>query len=149
MWSSTTQYYRDRTDLDIEATTRLSWSPREPSKDREFLRRGALLAALKEGARIDMHRSTTARPRVPDGRGSGGAGGGDRQGILVFVDQRVRDRLDMNLRRHRRADIRVFRRIRRDMEQRGRTLSRCASSTIETVRPVPQFVRPTEALEPV
>ena len=41
------------------------------------------------------------------------------EGILVFVDARVREQLDMKIFVDTDPDIRVFRRIRRDMEQRG------------------------------
>ncbi len=51
------------------------------------------------------------------------------EGILVFVDPRVRECLDMKIFVDTDPDIRVFRRIRRDMEHRGRTFESIASST--------------------
>jgi uridine kinase len=67
------------------------------------------------------------------------------EGILVFVDPRVRERLDMKIFVDTDSDIRVFRRIRRDMEQRGRTFESIRAQYYETVRPMHlQFVEPSK-----
>ncbi len=67
------------------------------------------------------------------------------EGILVFVDPRVRERLDMKIFVDTDADIRVFRRIRRDMEQRGRTFESIREQYYRTVRPMHlQFVEPSK-----
>ncbi|MFO0758842.1 MAG: uridine kinase [Byssovorax sp.] len=67
------------------------------------------------------------------------------EGILVFVDPRVRERLDMKIFVDTDPDIRVFRRIRRDMEQRGRTFESVREQYYRTVRPMHlQFVEPSK-----
>jgi uridine kinase len=67
------------------------------------------------------------------------------EGILVFVDPRVRELLDMKIFVDTDADIRVFRRIRRDMEQRGRTFESIRDQYYKTVRPMHlQFVEPSK-----
>ena len=67
------------------------------------------------------------------------------EGILVFVDPRVREHLDMKIFVDTDADIRVFRRIRRDMEQRGRTFESIRDQYYKTVRPMHlQFVEPSK-----
>jgi len=67
------------------------------------------------------------------------------EGILVFVDPRVRERLDMKIFVDTDPDIRVFRRIRRDMEQRGRTFESIREQYYKTVRPMHlQFVEPSK-----
>ncbi len=67
------------------------------------------------------------------------------EGILVFVDPRVRERLDMKIFVDTDSDIRVFRRIRRDMEQRGRTFESIRDQYYKTVRPMHvQFVEPSK-----
>jgi uridine kinase len=67
------------------------------------------------------------------------------EGILVFVDPRLRDRLDIKLFVDTDADIRIFRRIRRDMEHRGRTFDSVREQYYRTVRPMHlQFVEPSK-----
>ena len=57
------------------------------------------------------------------------------EGILVFVDERIRERVDIKIFVDTDADIRVFRRIRRDMESRGRTFQQVREQYYKTVRP--------------
>ena len=67
------------------------------------------------------------------------------EGILVFVDSRIRDRLDVKVFVDTDADIRVFRRIRRDMESRGRTFQQVREQYYKSVRPMHlQFVEPSK-----
>ena len=67
------------------------------------------------------------------------------EGILVFVDERLRQRMDIKLFVDTDADIRVFRRIRRDMSSRGRTFEQVRAQYYETVRPMHlQFVEPSK-----
>ena len=58
------------------------------------------------------------------------------EGILVFVDPRLRDRLDIKLFVDTDSDIRIFRRIRRDMEHQGRTFESVREQYYRTVRPM-------------
>ncbi len=67
------------------------------------------------------------------------------EGILTFVDPRVRERLDVKIFVDTDPDIRVFRRIRRDMEHRGRTFQQVREQYYTTVRPMHlQFVEPSK-----
>ncbi len=67
------------------------------------------------------------------------------EGILVFVDERLRRRFDVKIFVDTDADIRVFRRIRRDMESRGRTFNQVRDQYYRTVRPMHlQFVEPSK-----
>ncbi|MBE3597427.1 MAG: uridine kinase [Limnochordaceae bacterium] len=66
------------------------------------------------------------------------------EGILVLEDARVRERLDIKLFVDTDADVRVLRRLLRDIQERGRTLESVVSQYLETVRPMHlQFVEPT------
>jgi len=58
------------------------------------------------------------------------------EGILTFVDERLRQLLDIKIFVDTDADIRVFRRIRRDLEQRGRSFSSIRDQYHATVRPM-------------
>lgn len=67
------------------------------------------------------------------------------EGILVFVDEEVRKRLDVKIFVDTDADIRVMRRIRRDMESRGRSFQQVREQYYKTVRPMHlQFVEPSK-----
>ncbi len=67
------------------------------------------------------------------------------EGILTFVEREVRDALDVKIFVDTDADIRVFRRIRRDMEKRGRTFQQIREHYYTTVRPMHlQFVEPSK-----
>lgn len=67
------------------------------------------------------------------------------EGILVLADQRLRDRLDVKLYVDTDPDIRLMRRIRRDLEHRGRTFQQVRKQYYETVRPMHlAFVEPSK-----
>jgi uridine kinase len=67
------------------------------------------------------------------------------EGILVFVEAALRAQFDMKIFVDTDADIRVFRRIRRDIEQRGRTFQSIRDQYYRTVRPMHlQFVEPSK-----
>lgn len=67
------------------------------------------------------------------------------EGILVLALEAVRKRLDVKLFVDTDADIRLMRRIRRDLEQRGRTFAQVRQQYYETVRPMHMaFVEPSK-----
>jgi uridine kinase len=67
------------------------------------------------------------------------------EGILIFSDRELRDELDLAIFVDTDADIRVLRRVRRDMEQRGRTFESVREQYYATVRPMHlQFVEPSK-----
>src|ERR1700689_3371475 len=67
------------------------------------------------------------------------------EGILVLADERLRARLHVKVFVDTDADIRLMRRIRRDLEQRGRTFAQVRKQYYETVRPMHlAFVEPTK-----
>jgi uridine kinase len=67
------------------------------------------------------------------------------EGILVLADERVRARFDAKVYVDTDADIRLMRRIRRDLEHRGRTFAQVRKQYYETVRPMHMaFVEPSK-----
>ena len=67
------------------------------------------------------------------------------EGILVLTDPRLRTRFDVKLFVDTDADIRLMRRIRRDLEHRGRTFAQIRKQYYETVRPMHMaFVEPSK-----
>ena len=66
-------------------------------------------------------------------------------GILLFVDERVRGLCDVKVFVEADADVRLVRRIRRDMKKRGRPLDEIIDQYLNTVQPMHlQFVEPTK-----
>jgi uridine kinase len=66
-------------------------------------------------------------------------------GILLFSDSRVRDLCDVKVFVDADPDIRLIRRIRRDMSKRGRPLDEILDQYVTTVQPMHlQFVEPTK-----
>lgn len=67
------------------------------------------------------------------------------EGILVLADTDLRSMFDIKVFVDTDADIRVFRRIRRDIEQRGRSFDSVRKQYYSTVRPMHlQFVEPSK-----
>jgi uridine kinase len=67
------------------------------------------------------------------------------EGILVLADDRLRSRFEVKLYVDTDPDIRVMRRIRRDLEHRGRTFGQVRKQYYETVRPMHlAFVEPSK-----
>ena len=66
-------------------------------------------------------------------------------GILLFVDERIRSRCDVKVFVDTEADIRLIRRIRRDTHSRGRSLEAVLQQYLTTVQPMHlQFVEPSK-----
>jgi uridine kinase len=66
-------------------------------------------------------------------------------GILLLSEDRVRDLCDVKVFVDADADIRLIRRIRRDMSKRGRPLSEILDQYVSTVQPMHlQFVEPSK-----
>lgn len=67
------------------------------------------------------------------------------EGILIFADPALREELDLKLFVDTDPDIRVLRRVRRDMEHRGRSFESVREQYYSTVRPMHlQFVEPSK-----
>ncbi len=67
------------------------------------------------------------------------------EGILTLNDARLRDLMDIKIFVDTDDDIRIIRRIQRDIEERGRTLQSVIDQYLETVKPMyHQFVEPSK-----
>lgn len=136
-------YYRDidwRSDAEL-----LHHNFDHPSAlDNELL--VAHLAALKAGHPIEvpiydfvLHRRTARTRRVlPQPVIL-------LEGILIFVEPNLRELLDFKIYVDTDADLRLIRRIGRDMAERGRTVEDVLRQYLETVRPMHlEFVEPSK-----
>ena len=67
------------------------------------------------------------------------------EGILIFENPKLRDLMDIKIFVDTDADIRILRRIKRDMVERGRTLESIVEQYQTTVRPMHiEFVEPSK-----
>lgn len=67
------------------------------------------------------------------------------EGILILDDERIRDLLDIKIFVDTDSDVRVLRRIIRDIRDRGRTLESVIDQYLTTVRPAHmQFIEPSK-----
>ena len=68
------------------------------------------------------------------------------EGIMIFVDSRVRELLDLKLYVDTPDDIRFIRRLKRDITERGRTMESVITQYLDVVRPGHfEFIEPTKA----
>ncbi|MDQ0231548.1 uridine kinase [Metabacillus malikii] len=67
------------------------------------------------------------------------------EGILILEDKRLRDIMDIKLFVDTDADLRIIRRISRDMKERGRSFDSIIEQYLSVVRPMHnQFIEPTK-----
>jgi uridine kinase len=72
------------------------------------------------------------------------------EGILIFVDPRLLEQMDIKVFVDTPDDIRFIRRLRRDIAERGRTIDSVIEQYLATVRPMHmQFVEPSKRLADV
>ncbi|MCL7418976.1 MAG: uridine kinase [Halalkalicoccus sp.] len=136
-------YYEDRSDRSFAQRKTINYD--HPSAfDWELLR--ADLDRLLSGRPIEMpqydfevHSRTDERVRVEPT---------DvivLEGILALYDETITERLDLRLYVETDADVRILRRIRRDVLERGRSLDGVIEQYLSTVKPMhEQFVEPTK-----
>ncbi len=136
-------YYRDRPDLEPEERGQLNFDHPD-SLETELL--VAQLDELRAGRPVEVPLyDFKAHRRCSESRRVSPAPVVIVEGILVFVEASVRERLDMKIFVDTDSDIRAFRRIRRDMEQRGRSFESIRDQYYRTVRPMHlQFVEPSK-----
>ena len=66
-------------------------------------------------------------------------------GILVFTESELRELMDLKIYVDTDSDLRVLRRLQRDIEERDRTLQAVITQYLSTVRPMHlQFVEPSK-----
>ena len=67
------------------------------------------------------------------------------EGILIFADSKLRDLMDVKIFVDTDADVRILRRVVRDVKKRGRTLESVVQQYLTTVKPMhEQFVEPSK-----
>jgi uridine kinase len=136
-------YYRDRPDLSFEERSSLNFD-HPNSLDNELLL--THLEALKAGEGIDKpqynfrtHRRKSETVRIEPHPVV------IVEGILIFADKTLRRNMDIKIFVDTDPDIRVLRRLKRDIKDRGRDFDSVRHQYYETVRPMHlEFVEPSK-----
>ena len=136
-------YYLDHKHLTLDERRKVNWD--HPNAfDWDLLVRQ--LSELSGGSAIDKpvydfveHARASDTVRIPP------ADVVVVDGILLFVDGRVRELCDVKVFVDADADVRLIRRIRRDMAKRGRPLAEILEQYLSTVQPMHlEFVEPSK-----
>lgn len=137
-------YYRDHPELDYDARSGLNYDHPSALETELIVRHLDELRAFRP---IDMPQYDFANHRrKPDTVRVDPAPVVIVEGILVLAEPAIRERLDVKLFVDTAADIRLMRRIRRDIEVRGRSFGQIRKQYYETVRPMHNaFVEPSKA----
>lgn len=138
------RYYRSRKELTFEERERLNYDHPD-AYDRELMRRHLL--ALKQGEQVECPVYDYKRHL----RGEQTVLLSPRrilfaEGILLLHAPEIRELFDFTIFVDAPADVRVLRRLSRDVKERGRTVDSVIRQYFETVRPMHEaFVEPTKA----
>ena len=136
-------YYRDLSHLDQEERENFNFDHPE-ALDNGLLR--SHLESLKGGESIDAPQYDFSNHlREEETRTLSPEDVIVVEGILLFAIPEVREALDIRIYVDTDADIRAFRRIRRDIRERGRDFESIREQYYETVRPMHlEFVEPSK-----
>jgi len=136
-------YYRDRSELPLEERALLNYDhPNALETDLlvhhlEDLRAGRSVEVpsydFSQHARTEVTRTVhPAQVILVDG-------------ILVFVEERLRELMDVKVFVDTDSDLRFIRRLERDLKERGRTMDSVVEQYISTVKPMhEEFVEPSK-----
>ena len=135
-------YYRDRSALPSEERNKLNFDHPDALDNALLITHLDDLAAGRE-VEVPCYDFRT-HTRKADGRRVHPAPVVIVEGILIFAEPRIRDRFDVKIYVDTDIDIRIFRRLRRDLEVRGRTFAQVDEQYHRTVRPMHlEFVEPS------
>lgn len=136
-------YYRDASHLPMEEREAINYDHPD-SLETDLL--VAHLEALLEGRAVDVPvYDFAAHVRLPETEHVEPRPVVILDGILILWDSRLRQLLDVKLFVDADADVRLGRRLRRDMEERGRPPESVLAQYMATVRPMHlEFVEPSK-----
>ncbi len=136
-------YYKDLSDLPFEVRCQQNYDHPDAFETDLLIRH---LNALRAGATIAcpvysyaQHNRTTETIEIRP------TGVVVLEGILIFCEPALREQLDIKIFVDTDADVRILRRIVRDVRERGRSLESVVDQYLTTVKPMhEQFVEPSK-----
>ena len=136
-------YYRDRSDLSLRERRRINFDHPDAV---EFELLAQHIEDLRAGKEIHKPRySFTQSVRLPQHSVVPPAPVVIVEGILALAVKEVRERLDIRIYVDADDDIRIIRRLTRDIKERGRAFDNIVEQYLKTVRPMHlTFVEPSK-----
>lgn len=136
-------YYKDHSDIPFEERAKINYDHPD-SLDHELLFKHLL--QLQKGETIDVPiYSHALHTREKETRKIGQHTIIVLEGILLFVEQKLRKLMDIRIFMETALDICLIRRLKRDVKERDRTLDCVLKQYEETVRPMYlQFIEPSK-----
>ena len=136
-------YYKSHTELPYEERTKLNYDHPDAFETDRLVRD---LEALRRGERIHcptydytIHDRSDRTIEVCPTRVV------LLEGILIFENQALRELMDIKIFVDTDADVRILRRVLRDVKERGRTLDSVVNQYLTTVKPMHEaFVEPSK-----
>ena len=136
-------YYRAHDEMTYEERTHLNYDCPEAFETDLLIRH---LEQLKKGEGVDVpvydftvHNRSSELTRVEPAKVI------LVEGILIFADPLLRDQMDIRIFVDADADVRLLRRIKRDMNKRGRSLESITAQYLGTVKPMHDlYVEPSK-----
>lgn len=136
-------YYRNRSDLTYEERCALNFD-HPGSLETSLMVEHVRKLRKNEDVEVPIYDFTTHR-RLPETRLTEAKPVLIVEGILVLAEPELRELMDIKIFVDTDSDIRAFRRIRRDIEHRGRSFDSIREQYYKTVRPMHlQFVEPSK-----
>ncbi len=141
-------YYREQHSLSYEERKKMNYDHPDAFDNELFLRD---LDALKEGREVfspvydySIYDRSDATKRVAP------APVIIIEGILILADSRIADRMDIKLFVDTDADVRILRRLSRDVKKRGRSIDSVIDQYLTTVKPMHEkYVEPSKKMADV
>ena len=136
-------YYKDHSDIPFDERTKINYD-HPNSIDHELLHEH--LQILQQGNSVNIPIYNHSKHlREKETRRIGEHVIIVLEGILLFVEPKLREMMDIRIFMETALDICLMRRLKRDIKERGRTLESVLSQYEETVRPMYlQFIEPTK-----
>jgi len=136
-------YYRDQSEIPVEERAKMNYDHPEAIEAELLVKQ---LKQLKKGKPVKVPRyNFVTHNRMKETATVEPTPVIITEGILLFVDEHLRDQFDLMIFVQTESDLRVLRRLNRDMSERGRSFENAVSQYMETVRPMHEmFVEPSK-----
>jgi len=136
-------YYKDLSHLPLHERNQQNFDHPAALDNELFI---SHISALKQGISINVPcYDFTTHTRTPEIQRINPVKTILAEGIMLYTDKRIRDLLDYKIYIDLDADIRFIRRLKRDIEERGRSVESVIEQYLSTVRPMHiKFVEPSK-----
>lgn len=138
-------YYKDHSDIPFDERAKINYDHPD-SLDHDLMFKHLLMLLKGETIEVPLY-NHSLHVREKQSRTVGEHSIIVIEGILLFVEKQIRDLMDIRIFMDTPLDICLIRRLRRDIEERSRTIDSVLRQYEETVRPMYlQFVEPSKRL---